>query len=186
MTLTIAVITHDRFKKLQHILYVIGEQTVQPDKVVIYASGYSHEQIQVLKNMYPEYGLVICPDKKDWGHTKRSEALANCDTDWIVTMNDDDQYPFVFLEFMLQHAKLNKEAQVVYCDFATRTNSDFFIESKLERGHITNGCMLISKHTATTVPYEHRTYAGDWFFVEECIKRGTIFSKLNKLLFFAY
>lgn len=185
MTVTVAVITHDRFKKLQHILYVIGEQTVQPGRVVIYASGYSHEQIQVLKNMYPEYGLVICPDKKDWGHTKRAEALADCETDYIVTMNDDDQYPFVFLEYMLGHAKTSN-ADIVYCDFATRTNPDFFISAKLERGHITNGCMLIKQSVARSVPYDQRVYAGDWFFVEECIKRNVVFSKLGKCLFFAY
>lgn len=94
-------------------------------------------------------------------------------------------YPFVFLEFMINHARSNK-ADIIYCDFATRTNKDFFIDAGLERGRITNGCMMISKEVANTVPYTHRTYAGDWFFVEECLKRGKTFSKLSNLLFFAY
>lgn len=185
MTVTVAVITHDRFKKLHHILYVIGEQTVQPDKVIIYASGYSDEQITILRNMYPDYTVIVCPDKKDWGHTKRAEALASCETDYIVTMNDDDQYPFVFLEMMLQKAK-QTDAGIVYCDFATRTNPDFFVSAKLERGHITNGCMLVKQSVALSVPYTHREYAGDWFFIEDCIKRDVSFSKLDHCLFFAY
>lgn len=184
MTVTVAVITHDRLKKLEHILYVISEQTVQPDKIEVYYSGYVNE-LDALQDKYPRCIWMSQPDRKDWGHDKRAVALQHCTTDWIVTMNDDDQYPFVFLELMLQHAKLN-QAGIIYCDFATRTNIDFFVESKLERGHITNGCLLISKEVATTIPYEHRTYAGDWFFVEECLRRGVTFSKLNKLLFFAY
>ncbi len=183
MTVTVAVITHDRLKKLEHILYCIYEQTVQPDKVVVYYSGYDGNELDDLQDKY-RCEWKSQPDRKDWGHDKRAKALQECTTDWIVTMNDDDQYPFVFLEFMLQHARPNK-AGIVYCDFATRTNVDFFVEAKLERGHITNGCMLISREAAK-VPYEHRTYAGDWFYVEECIKRGVIFSKLSKLLFFAY
>jgi len=186
MTVTVAVITHDRARKLEHILYVISEQTVQPDKVVIYYSGYEDGEINHLHEKYQHYTWKSQPDRKDWGHEKRAKALQDCNTDWIVTMNDDDQYPFVFLEFMLQHAKLNKDAEIVYCDFATRTNTDFFVEAKLERGHITNGCMLISRGVANSVPYEHRTYAGDWFFVEECMKRNVEFSKLSQLLFFAY
>jgi hypothetical protein len=184
MSVTVAVITHDRLEKLKHILYVISEQTVQPDKVEVYYSGYGDE-LDSLQDKYQHFTWSSQPDKKDWGHDKRAKALERCETDWIVTMNDDDQYPFVFLEFMLQHAKVNP-AGIVYCDFCTRTNPDFFIEAKLERGHITNGCMLISKETAHSVPYEHRTYAGDWFFVEECIRRGVTFSKLNRMLFFAY
>lgn len=184
MSITVAVITHDRLEKLKHILYVISEQTVQPDKVEVYYSGYGDE-LDDLQDKYRSFEWHSHPDKKDWGHDKRATALHNCTNDWIVTMNDDDQYPFVFLEFMINHARLS-EAEVIYCDFATRTNKDFFIDAGLERGRITNGCMLISKKVATSVPYTHRTYAGDWFFVEECIKRGVTFSKLNKMLFFAY
>lgn len=43
MSITVAVITHDRLSKLEHILYVISEQTVQPDKVEVYYSGYVDE-----------------------------------------------------------------------------------------------------------------------------------------------
>lgn len=185
MTVTVAVITHDRVRKLEHILYVISEQTVQPDRVEVYYSGYDDGELDTLQDKYPAYIWMSQPDRKDWGHDKRAKALKSCETDWIVTMNDDDQYPFVFLEFMLQHAKLH-ECGIVYCDFATRTNEQFFVEAKLERGHITNGCMLISRQVALSIPYDHRTYAGDWFFVEECVRQGVVFSKLNKLLFFAY
>lgn len=185
MSVTIAVITHDRLRKLEHLLYIISEQTVQPDRVEVYYSGYEDGQLSLLKEKYPNHTWIVQQDKKDWGHDKRANALQHCTTDWIVTMNDDDQYPFVFLEFMLQHAKLNK-AGVVYCNFATRTNENFFIDAKLERGHITNGCMLISQKVATTIPYSHRLYAGDWYFVEDCMKSGVVFSKLDKLLFFAY
>jgi hypothetical protein len=185
MTTTIAVITHDRFKKLNHLLYEIGEQTVQPDRVEIYASGYDSTQIDDLIKSYPDYEVLVHPDKKDWGHDKRAIALTNCQTDYIVTMNDDDQYPYVFLEFMLNHAKITR-ADIVYCDFATRTQEQFLVDAKLERGSITNGCMLIGRKIANRVPYDHRTYAGDWYFVEECIKRKVKFEKLALPLFFAY
>jgi len=185
MSITVAVITHDRLSKLEHILYVISEQTVQPDKVEVYYSGYEGSELDDLQDKYRSYEWHSQPDRKDWGHDKRAIALHNCTNDWIITMNDDDQYPFVFLEFMINHARSNK-ADIIYCDFATRTNKDFFIDAGLERGRITNGCMMISKEVANTVPYTHRTYAGDWFFVEECLKRGKTFSKLSNLLFFAY
>lgn len=185
MSVTVAVITHDRLKKLEHILYIISEQTVQPDLVEVYHSGYEGDELNELQDKYPHFKWLSQPDRKDWGHDKRAIALEHCTTDWIVTMNDDDQYPFVFLEFMLQHAKLNK-ADVIYCDFSTRTNRDFAVEAKPERGYITSGCMLISKKVANTVPYEHRSYAGDWFYVEKCLERGHTFSKLSKMLFFAY
>lgn len=185
MSVTVAVITHDRLRKLEHILYVISEQTIQPDKVEVYYSGYDGNELDNLQDKYINFEWLSQPDRKDWGHEKRSIALQKCTTDWIVTMNDDDQYPFVFLEFMLQHAKLNP-ADIIYCDFATRTNPDFFVEAKLERGHITNGCMLINQRVALGIPYTHRTYAGDWFFVEDCIKHDAKFSKLSKMLFYAY
>ena len=184
MSVTVAVITHDRLKKLEHILYVISEQTVQPERIEVYYSGYSDE-LDALQEKYPSCIWMSQPDRKDWGHDKRAVALQHCTTDWIVTMNDDDQYPFVFLEFMLQHAKLNK-ADIVYCDFATRTSEKFFIEAKLERGHITNGCMLINQRVALSIPNEHRTFSGDWLYVEDCLRSGVTFSKLPMLLFFAY
>lgn len=185
MSVTVAVITHDRLKKLEHLLYLISEQTVQPDQVEVYYSGYEGGELDNLQMKFPAHIWISQPDKKDWGHDKRAVALQRCTTDWIVTMNDDDQYPFVFLEFMLQEAKIS-QADIVYCDFATRTNPDFFVEAKLERGHITNGCMLINQRVALSIPYSHRTYAGDWFFVEECKNSGVKFSKLSKCLFFAY
>lgn len=185
MSITVAVITHDRLRKLEHLLYIIGEQTVQPDRVEVYYSGYEDGQLSLLKEKYPNYTWIVQQDKKDWGHDKRANALQKCTTDWIVTMNDDDQYPFVFLELMLQAGKTSG-ADIVYCDFATRTNPDFCVDAKLERGHITNGCMLINQRVALSIPYTHRTYAGDWFFVNDCINSGVNFHKLNKLLFFAY
>lgn len=144
MSVTIAVITHARLRKLEHLLYIISEQTVQPDVVEVYYSGYEHGELNILQEKYKDHKWIIQPDKKDWGHDKRAIALACCQTDWIVTMNDDDQYPFVFLEFMLQAGKTSK-ADIVYCDFSTRTNPDFCVDAKLERGHITNGCMLINQ-----------------------------------------
>lgn len=185
MSVTVAVITHDRLKKLEYLLYQISEQTTQPDKVEVYHSGYDDGELNILQNKYPNYNFISQPDKKDWGHDKRAVALQHCTTDWIVTMNDDDQYPFVFLEFMLQAGKTS-EADVVYCDFATRTNESFFVNAELERGHITNGCMLINQRVALSIPYSHRTYAGDWFFVEECVRSGVRFHKLDMCLFFAY
>jgi hypothetical protein len=184
-SLTVAVITHDRLKKLEHLLYELKEQTQQPDKVVVYCSGYEDDVVDYLRGKYKHFTFSVQPNRKDWGHEKRAIAFQECETDYITTINDDDQYPFVFLEMMMKEAKLSK-AGIVYCDFATRTQPQFWIDAKLERGSITNGCMLITNQVAKTVPYKHRTYAGDWYFVEDCINAGVTFSKVPHTLAFCY
>lgn len=184
-TLTVAVISHDRLKKLEHLLYELKEQTLQPDKVVVYCSGYESDVIDYLKNKYIHFTISPQPDRKDWGHEKRAIAFQECDTDYIATINDDDQYLFIYLEWMMQAAKLSN-AGITYCDFATRTQPDFWVPAKLERGAISNGCMLLKNEVVKRIPYRHRTYAGDWFFVDDCMKAGITFHHVPHTMAFFY
>lgn len=184
-TVTIALISHDRLKKLEHMIYEMQEQTRQPDVIKAYISGYTDREVEYLRKTYPTITFSVQPDKKDWGHDKRAIALKECETDYINTVNDDDQYVLIYLEVMMQDVKLSK-ADIVYCNFATRTNPDFWIDATLERGRITNGNMLISQKVAHSIEYRHRNYAGDWFFVEDCIKAGITFSKVPLPMVFCY
>jgi hypothetical protein len=185
-TLTVAIISHDRLKKLEHMIYEMSEQTLQADKLMVYCSGYDDATLSMLKEKYPTIIFDKQPDKKDWGHDKRALSFIDCDTDYICNVNDDDQYPFVYLEWMMREFDNNPEAQVVYCDFGLRTREEFFITAAPVCGYITNGNMMFKKEVVKQIPYKHRLYAGDWWFVKDCLDAGIKFHHLEKTLAFLY
>ena len=92
ITITAAILTHERPKKIKNMIYQLENQTERFDKIKIYASGYDEEEFNWCK-----YDVEYQPDKKDWGHAKRAAAINECDTDYILCACDDDIYLYHFL-----------------------------------------------------------------------------------------
>lgn len=182
MKVEIAIITHNREKQLYNLLYDIENQTFGNIVIKIYASGYTQDQLDKLKENYQVFPQ---PDMNDFGHEKRAIALKNCDVDYIVTVNDDDQYSHVFVDIMLKEA-VKSGADVTYCDFGLGDRDGFITESKLARSYITNGSMLITRNVAIRYSYPYRDRGADWHYVEDLIAKGVKFHRVPKVLFFGY
>jgi glycosyltransferase involved in cell wall biosynthesis len=174
--ISVCITTHNRYEALKNALYFVKHQTHPIKEVKIYASGYEDGLLDGLGDVSYEH------DYQDWGHHKRAKAYQELTGDYIWTAADDDQYPFTFLERMLPG--MDALADIVYCNFATKTRPEYYIKAQLQRGSIGNGCVLISKKMAKSVPYRDTSYGGDWLFIKDCIDAGATSYHIDETLHF--
>ena len=182
LTVTAAIVSHERPKKLKNMVYQIENQTEPFDVIKLYVSGYEPEELSWCK-----YPVSFQPDRRDWGHEKRSIAMNECTTDYILCASDDDIYLYHFLQKMKEKAEETK-ADIIYCNFRTqgRANSQPYIDAQPIYRSITNGCMLVKSDLIKRVPYTYREYAADGRWVDEAIKAGATTAKVDECLFFHY
>lgn len=180
LKISVAIVSHNRLESLKNMIHTIKNQTYPIHELKIFCSGYDEE---VIKSLGVDYSME--PDRKDWGHDKRAKALKWFTGDYILTASDDDQYLFTFLERMIKSIG-EARPDIIFCDFATKTRPEYYLEASLNRGCITNGCLLTSKEIAATVEYTDRNYGGDWNFVSDCISAGALFHHVPETLFFHY
>jgi hypothetical protein len=181
MTTTVAIVSHERLKKLRHMVYQLENQTEPFDQIKLYVSGYEPEELSWCK-----YPISYQPDRKDWGHEKRAIAMNECNTDYIVCASDDDIYLYHFLAKMKAKA-METQADIVYCNFRTNAKGDApYVDSRPQFQYITNGNMIIKTELAKRVPYSYREYGADGRWVDDAIRAGATTAKVEECLFFHY
>lgn len=162
-SVSVCITSHNRIEQLKNAIYYVKHQSYPIHEIKVYASGYDPDSLSGL-------GVDISyeHDYQDWGHHKRAKAYKELTGDYIWTVADDDTYPLTFIERMTP----GMDADIVYCDFATKTRPEYWCKASLNRGCIGNGNVLISKRIAGITQYSDCTYGGDWLFIEACIKNG--------------
>lgn len=180
MHISVAIVSHEREKKLIHMIRQWEEQTFPVSELRIFASGYDDDFLSKIK-----HPVIKCPDRKDWGHEKRTEAMHTFTGDYIICSSDDDIYLYHFLDKMNNKAEETK-ADIIYCNFRTWNANRTYVNSKPKRGSITNGCMMLSKKLCEELPYISRGYASDGLYVDEAVARGYTTAKVDECLFFHY
>lgn len=178
--ISVCITTHNRLEALKNAIYTVQNQTYPIYKIQVYASGYDPYKVDPQLNVPVSFEH----DYKDWGHHKRAKAMRELDGDYIWTVCDDDQYLLTFLERMLPG--MQADADIVYCNFATKTRPEYWCKAELERGKIGNGCILVSKRIAAITPYADMSYGGDWLFIEACLKNGATTYHVDESLFFHF
>lgn len=177
--ISVCITTHNRMEALKNAIQTVKNQTYPIFELKVYASGYNPDDLKSLG-----VPASIEQDYKDWGHHKRAKAMQELTGDYIWTVCDDDQYPYTFLERMLPG--MQAEADIIYCDYATKTRPEYWCEAALERGHIGNGCILVSNKMAKSVPYVDRSYGGDWIFIKSCLDAGATTHHIKEHIFFHF
>lgn len=182
LTVTAAIISHARPKKLPFMVYQVENQIEPYDKIKLYVSGYEPEQLAWCK-----YPISYQHDRNDWGHQKRAIACSDCDTDYIVCCNDDDIYLFHFLQRLKEKAEQTK-ADIVYNNFYAhnRAGTQPYIDAKPEYRHITSGCMMIKTEFIHKHPNTYSNYGADGWWVNDAIKAGATTAKVDECLSFHY
>ena len=182
LTVTAAIASHARPKKLPFMVYQLENQIEPFDKIKLYVSGYEPEELSWCK-----HPISYQHDRNDWGHEKRAMACAECDTDYIVCCSDDDIYLFQFLQELKKKAE-KTNADIVYNNFYAhnRRGSNPYIDAKPQYRHITNGCMLIKTEFVHKHPYNYRVYGADGKWVDDAVKFGAKTAKVDECLSFHY
>lgn len=165
MNVSVCITTHNRLEQLKNSIYYVKHQSYPIHEIRVYASGYPNDSLSGLGvDVFYEH------DYQDWGHHKRAKAFKEMTGDYFWTVADDDTYPLTFIERMTPGMETG--ADIVYCDYATKTKPEYWCKASLERGHIGNGNILVSKRIAQMTPYTDCTYGGDWIFIEACLRNG--------------
>lgn len=177
MKVSVCITSHNRLEQLKNAIYYVKHQSYPIYDIKVYASGYEDDELSGL-------GVDVSyeHDYQDWGHHKRAKAYKEMAGDYFWTVADDDTYPLTFIERMTPGMKTG--ADIVYCDYATKTNPEYWCKASLERGHIGNGNILVSKRISQMTPYTDCTYGGDWIFIDSCLKNGATTHYIEESLHF--
>jgi len=121
----------------------------------------------------------------DFGHTPRAYGLEHfgVNSDFVVLTGADAYYTPRFCEYMV--AAFDPGTTAVYCDFVSRFGEDGLpqghkdprnatwdvIRSKLNRGHIDCGAVMVRSDRARAVGWTGRDYAADWTFIKALCDR---------------
>ena len=160
MGLTAVVTCHENQPGLDQILTNLAEQTVRPDEVLVYHSGIDGNDRWIAAGFFPLFEtlrLTKCEDRRDWGHEKRSQGLAEASCEYIGFFNDDDSYHPRYVELMLR-AIPGRVA--VWCAWNERPDGCDF-----GAGSSTSGNYVANTERAQTAGYTDRHYEADGTFI---------------------
>lgn len=179
MSVSAIVTAHQNVGELNECITQLYEQSVKPDRILIYYSDIEDEDIQSLKKLFPAVLCFEMENENDWGHSKREAGVVDCRTDYLFFCNADDKYHNDFIKEM---SKYNED--FIYCDFTTRPNNRK-IDSSISHGKITSGNFLVKTSIAQECGYPNqRVYHADWLFIQKVVSSGASTRKVEKLLYY--
>ena len=186
--ITAAIVSHGRKEQLFNMVWQLEHQIVPFKEIKIYVSGYD---LKELEELALKYKITDCRDSKDWGHEKRSTAINECITPYILCVNDDDIYPYHFTEAITKAMEKDPGAQIYATDWRTQKEADAnyygYHIARPQVNHITSGCMVLDADFVRKFQcYKARDYGADGKLAEEIITMGGRFVRVPYTAFFHY
>lgn len=187
MNIAVVVTAHGNAGELNTILENMRHQTHRPFEVIVMASCISRSELDAVFEKYKKVFRYLWihedEDRHDWGHEKRSKGLQKVKHGKYLTfVNADDEYAPDFFDRLLdKHAE--EPADIIYCNFHSHLTGSI-INSYPNHGAITSGNFMIRTSLAKRIGWNHRVYEGDWEFINDCMKKGATFSKVDECLYF--
>lgn len=172
LTVTVAIICHEQ--NIEGIKRIIERQTKKPDNIVLY---YSNEYFGDAPS---EWKIVKCPNLNDWGHGKCKQAIEEATSDFICFFNADSYYDDSYLLEMMRRAR--EGFDVVLCNFKHRPDSNVIIAHPIVTG-TDRGNVLVCVKEASRVGYNHSIYEADGLFVQDMVKQGASWIRVDKCLY---
>ncbi|WP_330202130.1 glycosyltransferase [Cyanobacterium sp. DS4] len=171
-TVTIAIICHEQ--NIEGIKRIIERQIKKPDNIVLY---YSNEYFG---DAPLEWKIVKCPNLNDWGHGKCKQAIEEATSDFICFFNADSYYEDNYLSEMMKRAR--EGFDVVLCDFKHRPDSNVIVAHPIIGG-TDRGNVLVCIKEARRVGYNYSIYEADGLFIQDMVKQGASWIRVNKCLY---
>jgi Glycosyl transferase family 2 len=186
--ITAAIVSHSRKKQLLNMIWQLENQIVPFKEIKLYVSGYEPDELAYLA---PKYQITYCRDLKDWGHDKRSQAINECTTPYILCAGDDDIYVYHFTEAITKAMEKDPGAQIYATDWRTQKESsaDYYGYHivKPELNNITSGCMVLdADFVRQNDCYKFRDYGADGRLAEAIMAAGGRFVRVPYMAFFHY
>jgi glycosyltransferase involved in cell wall biosynthesis len=122
----------------------------------------------------------------NYGHVLRNWGLTNLvKNDYVLITNGDNYYTPNMVELVLKQG-----GDFIYFDCVHSHNtpkntnkSDYgHMISKLERGQIDMGSVVIKTNLAKSVGFNHIDFAADWHYFNEVLQKKPKISKIDKIL----
>lgn len=158
-------------------LYIINDGLNNNKKQDLIDQGYLTKNIQFF-----EHPVTT----NNYGHSLRSWALDNIvKSEYVLLTNADNYYVPIFVDEILKYNKDFIYFDLVH-DHPTKNNhnqsSYGYMNSKLQRGCIDMGCVVVKSDIAKKVGFNHRDYAADWHYFNDILKTNPSIQKINKIL----
>ena len=158
-------------------LYIVHDGPNKELKQELTQNNYLGTNIKFIE--YPER-------QNDYGHTLRGWALQKfVSNKYVLITNGDNYYTPIFVD------EISKcEQDFIYFDMIhshpTKNNhnqtSYGLLNSKLQRGWIDMGNVVIKSELAKKIGFTHRDYAADWHYFNDILKTSPSIKKIDKIL----
>lgn len=173
---TAIVTSHANPLGTANIIEMLQGQTRVVDEIIVLASGEDIEDLP----MPPVVWARQEPDREDWGHEKRAAGVDMATGDLLGFFNSDDWYEPTYIEEMVDAIG---EHDIVFCDFKSHLFGGNVVQTSAKHGKCTSGNFLVRTDLAQAVGYNHREYNADWKFIEDLLKEGATWTRLEKVLY---
>lgn len=186
----IIAVTYNQNNSLKCFINSIKSQTNKNWNLYIIHDGINTNLKQeLLKENYLSENITFIeyPERKnDYGHTLRSYGLKNfASSKYVLITNADNYYTPIFVDEVLKN-----DYDFIYFDMIhshpTKHNhnqsSYGLLHTKLERGHIDMGSVVIKTSIAKRIGFNHTDYAADWNYFNDILQTNPTIKKINKVL----
>jgi hypothetical protein len=179
--LFVAILTHQNNDKIWNLLDDLVNQEFKNFKTFLITSDCSSDYIEkILK--YPLNWLGFFQDLNfnDFGHEKRAKAIGLSNEKYTCFLNCDDRYYLSFFKKLIDKAE-NENLDLVFCD---EKNNKWggVLKCDVKIGKISSGGIIFKTDLAKKVGYKSRTYEADGIFVEDLVKNGAKYGKIEEIL----
>jgi glycosyltransferase involved in cell wall biosynthesis len=193
--LDIITVTYGHNEILKCFINSIKSQTDSRWRLFIIHDGLNSELEKELINegylIEGKISFIQFPNRTgNYGHELRKWGLKNlADSDYVLLTNGDNYYT---PNFVSQVLNLEDDFDFVYFNFVhahkngnSNNGSTYgFINSKLQRGFIDMGSVIIKTKIAKEIGFNSTEFHADWIFFDSILKKQKIkIKKIDKILF---
>jgi glycosyltransferase involved in cell wall biosynthesis len=188
----IIAVTYGQNEILKCFINSIKSQTSSNWRLVIIHDGPNLElEKQLINENYlikDKIEFYQYPNRtENYGHKLRKWGLENLvKNEYVLLTNGDNYYTPIMIEEVIKY-----DSDIIYFDMVhshkTKNNNNEdsygFIDSKLKRGFVDMGNVIIKSNLAKKVGFNSIGYAADWEYFDSVLKLSQNIIKINKILF---
>lgn len=188
----IIAVTYGQNEILKCFINSIKSQTSSNWRLVIIHDGPNLElEKQLINENYlikDKIEFYQYPNRtENYGHKLRKWGLENLvKNEYVLLTNGDNYYVPIMIEEVIKY-----DSDIIYFDMVhshkTKNNNNEdsygFIDSKLKRGFVDMGNVIIKSNLAKKVGFNSIGYAADWEYFDSVLKLSQNIIKINKILF---